>query len=206
MQQHNPSPSAQPQNTRVSHHRLSTSSEEAEVDPQGRTKNDWQTMKSSKRNKNTPLAAVSAPPTKTHNRYKILAQEESQADSEGKSQPLPQQNHKPPPIFIHGVINYNQLIKSIIEVAEDEQYLTKSMANNVIKQTCSTQDTYRKIVKHFKENGIFFHTHQLKEERAYRVVLKYLHHSTDVQDIRQELLEMGHVARNIVNAYHRQTK
>jgi hypothetical protein len=38
------------------------------------------------------------------------------------------------------------------------------------------------------------------------VVLKYLHHSTDVKDIGQELLEMGHVARNIVNAHHRQTK
>jgi hypothetical protein len=37
------------------------------------------------------------------------------------------------------------------------------------------------------------------------VVLKYLHHSTDVRDIRQELLEMGHV-RNIVNVHHTQTK
>jgi hypothetical protein len=72
------------------------------------------------------------------------------------------------------------------------------LANNVIKLTSSTPDTYRNIIKHFKENGIFFHTYQLKEERAYRVVLKYLHHSTDVKDIRQELLEMGHVARNIV--------
>ena len=38
------------------------------------------------------------------------------------------------------------------------------------------------------------------------MVLKYLHHSTDIQDIRQELLEVGHVARNIVNVHHRQTK
>ena len=82
-------------------------------------------MKSTKRNKNTPRPALSAPSTQTHNRYEILAQEESQADSEGKSQPYTQQNHKPPPIFIHGVINYNQMIKSIREVAEDEQYLTK---------------------------------------------------------------------------------
>jgi hypothetical protein len=89
------------------------------------------------------------------------------------------------------------MIKSISEVAENEQYFTKSMANNVIKLTCSTPDTYRNIV---------FHTYQLKEERAYRVVLTYLHHSIDVQDIRQVLLEMGHVARNIVNAHHRQTK
>ena len=91
-------------------------------------------------------------------------------------------------------------------MAEDEQFLTKSMANNVIKLTCSTSDMYRNIVKHVKENGIFFHTYQLKEGRAFRAVLKDLHHSTDVQEIRQELLEMGHVARNIVNAHHRETK
>jgi len=91
-------------------------------------------------------------------------------------------------------------------MVEDEQYFTKSMANNVIKLTSFTPDTYRSLIKHFKENGIFSHTYQLKEERAYRVVLKYLHHSTDVKNIRQELLEMGHVARNIINAHHKQTK
>jgi hypothetical protein len=97
------------------------------------------------------------------------------------------------------------MVDSLREVAEDEKYFTKSMANNVIKLTCSTPDTYRNIIKHFIVNGIFFHTYLLKEERAYRVVHKYLHHSTDVQDKRQELLEMGHVSRNIVNAHNRQT-
>jgi hypothetical protein len=164
-------------------------------------------MKSQNRNNTTSSGpAVLTPPTKTQNRYAVLAQEASQADTEGKPLPPPLQNHKPPPIFIHGVINYDQMIKSIREVAEDEQYFTKSIANNVIKLTSYTLDTYRFLIKHFKENGIFFHTYQLKEERAYRVVFIYFHHSTDVKDIRQELLDMGHVARNIVNAHYRQTK
>jgi hypothetical protein len=98
------------------------------------------------------------------------------------------------------------MIACISEVAADEQYSTRSMANNVIKLNCNTPDTYRNIVKHCKDKGIFFHTYQLKEERAYRVVIKYLHHSTDEQDIRQELLEKGHSVRNIVNAHHRQSK
>jgi hypothetical protein len=62
------------------------------------------------------------------------------------------------------------------------------MANNVIKLTCTTPDTYHNLTKHSKEKGIYYHTYQLKEERAYRVVLKYLHHTTEVEDIRQELL------------------
>ena len=164
-------------------------------------------MKRTKRNKiSSPRPADLAPPTKTLNRYDILGQEVTQTDSEGKPPPpLLPQNHKPPPVFVHGVINYSQMIQSTREVAEDEQYFTKSMSY-VIKLSCSTPDTYRNIIKHFKESGILYHTYQLKEERAYRVVLKYLHHSTDIQDIRQELLEVGHVARNIVNVHHRQTK
>jgi len=98
------------------------------------------------------------------------------------------------------------MVKSIREVAEDEQYYTKSLANNIIKLNCTTQDTYRNLIKHFKENGIYYHTYQLKEERAYRVVLKYLHHSTDVEHIRQELHDLVHKVRNIINLHHRITK
>ena len=63
--------------------------------------------------------------------------------------------------------------------------------------------TYRTLIKHFKEKGIYCHTYQLKEEWAYRVFLKYLHHTTEMDDIRQELFSPGHVARNIVNVHHR---
>ena len=165
--QHEISPSTEAQNTQRNH-RTSTSSEEAEVDIQASTNNDWQTMKRTKRNKiSSPRPADLAPPTKTLNRYDILGQEVTQTDSEGKPPPpLLPQNHKPPPIFIHGVINYSQMIQSIREVAEAEQYFTKRMPNNVIKLSCSTPDTYRNIIKHFKEHGIVYHTYQLKEERA----------------------------------------
>jgi hypothetical protein len=127
--------------------------------------------------------------TETHNRYDILTQEVHQA--EPGEQPQPHKNHKRPPIFLHGVINYSEMIKSISKVAEDEQYFTKNISNNVIKLTCTTPDTYRNLIKHFKEKGIYYHTYQLKEERAYRVVLKYLHHTTEVEDIRQELFDLG---------------
>jgi hypothetical protein len=30
--------------------------------------------------------------------------------------------HKPPPIFVHGAVNYEEIIKQIRDVAEDEQY------------------------------------------------------------------------------------
>jgi len=80
------------------------------------------------------------------------------------------------------------------------------LANDVIKLNCTTPETYRKIIKHFKENNTYYHTYQLKEEQAYRIVIRYLHHSTDITKLRQELAELGHKARNIVNARNRITR
>ena len=98
------------------------------------------------------------------------------------------------------------MIKSLTEVAEEEQFLTKSLTNNVIKLAFSTPDTYRAIIKHCKEQNIYYHTYQLKEDRAFRVVIKHLHHTTDLDDIKNELLILGHEVRNKINVTHRQTK
>jgi hypothetical protein len=98
------------------------------------------------------------------------------------------------------------MINRIRYIAEDEQYTTKILTNNVVKINSVTPETYRNLIKYFKESNTYHHTYQLKEERAYRIVIKHLHHSTDTEDIRRELLELGHNARNIINAHHRITK
>ena len=118
----------------------------------------------------------------------------------------PTKMHEPLPIFLHVVINYNKMIHSINEVDKAEQFYTKSLANNVIKITLLTPETYRSLIKHFKETDVYYHTYQINEERAYRVVLKYLHYTTEIEDTRQDLLQQGLVARNIVNVRHRITK
>ena len=134
----------------------------------------------------------------------MLTNETNEDSTDGN--PSSMKIHKRPPIFVHGVIHYGEMIKRITDIAEDEQYCTKSLENNVTKITCGTPETYRILVKYFKGNNIFYHTYQLKEERAYRIVIKYLHHSTDTEDIKQELFELGHNVRNIINAQHRTTK
>ena len=98
------------------------------------------------------------------------------------------------------------MIKSLTEVAAEEQFLTKSLANNVIKLVCTTPETYRAIIKHCKEQNIYYHTYQLKEDRAFQVVIKHLHHTTDLDDIKNELQNLGHDMRNIINVKHRQIK
>jgi hypothetical protein len=140
----------------------------------------------------------------TSNRYDVLMDEASSPDAPTRTKP--QSIPKPPPIYVHGVIHHGPMIKSITEVAQEEQFCTKTLANNVMKISCTAPATYSAIVKHFKEKNIYFYTYQLKEERAFRVVLKYLHYTTDTDGIKRELLDLGHTVRNITNIRHRQTK
>ena len=119
--------------------------------------------------KKTQASAHTVPPsqTETSNRYEMLAEDSFLPEERGSTHPT--QVTKPPPIFLHGVLNFSEMMKSLTEVVEEEQFYTKSLANNVIKIVCLTPDTYRKIVTHCKERNIYYHTYQLKEERAFRV-------------------------------------
>jgi len=78
----------------------------------------------------------------------LLTNETNLNSAEGN--PSPTRNHKPQPIFIHGVINYGEMFNQIRNIAEDEQYTTKSLINNVIKINCVTPETYRILIKYFK--------------------------------------------------------
>jgi hypothetical protein len=56
------------------------------------------------------------------------------------------------------------------------------------------------------ERKQYHHSYQPKDERSYRVVIKHLHHMVELKDIADELSELGHKVRNIINAKYRQTK
>jgi len=56
----------------------------------------------------------------THNRYGLLTNEDS-IDGNPSSTKI----HIPRSIFVHGVINYGEMIQRIRDIAEDEQYCTK---------------------------------------------------------------------------------
>ena len=112
----------------------------------------------------------------------------------------------PPPIFIYGVTNLPEMRKTINELTNEDHYTIRSLANNTIKLLCQNPDTYRKLAKYMKEKNIIHHTYQPKEECSYRVVIRYLHHSVDIQELKEEISRLGHTVRNIINARHRITK
>jgi hypothetical protein len=47
---------------------------------------------------------------------------------------------------------------------------------------------------------------KIKQARAYRVVIRDLHHSISTNELKNELNEKGHLVRSIINVKHRATK
>ncbi|PNF22913.1 hypothetical protein B7P43_G13902 [Cryptotermes secundus] len=89
---------------------------------------------------------------------------------------------------------------------KEEQYTIKCQADNTIKVNCRTPDNYRKLVTILKENNVIYHAYQLKEEPAFRIALKHIHHSTRTEEIQTELSKKSHQVRNIINGRHRVAK
>lgn len=178
---------------------ISTSEEEIET---VNKEHSWQVVKSIKRRKTFNDKHTTDNNIISHNKYSPLATNDTEDTTSTRNEKIP----KPPPIFIYGVVNFSSMVTKLRDVIEDEQYVTKSMADNTIKINTNTPESYRKLVKFLNENNIVHHTYQPKEERAYRVVIKHLHHSLNTNDIKEELQALGHKVRNIINAKHRQTK
>ena len=76
----------------------------------------------------------------------------------------------------------------------------------MIKINVSTSDSYRRLIKQFQAENVVHHTYQPPRERAYRVVLRHLHHFIHPDVIKSELKSMGHIVRNVFNIRHRLTK
>jgi len=75
----------------------------------------------------------------------------------------------------------------LTDVAERDSYRTAALPNDTVKISANTIDTYRSLVKHMKEENFVHHTYQIKTERAYRIVIRYLHHSVPLDDIKENI-------------------
>jgi hypothetical protein len=109
---------------------ISTSGEEEET--QNNTNNEWQVIRNNTRKRNQ-LTQNNTPENKieTYNRYGILTNETNLNSTEGN--PSPTRNHKPPPKFIHEVINYGAMINQIRNIAEDSiQWMGSAIHHNYV--------------------------------------------------------------------------
>ncbi|KAL4132606.1 hypothetical protein QTP88_009730 [Uroleucon formosanum] len=144
------------------------------------------------------------------NRFSLFATNET-VDTDHQSTNMDLDNEPitatkpPPPIFIRTVNDYSTFCALIKELIKCDNFSCKSSING-IKLSTETAESYRSVIQFLQENKADFHTYQLKQEKAYRVVLRNLHHTTPINVIKNELESLGHTARNITNVLQRTTK
>lgn len=112
-----------------------------------------------------------------------------------------------PPVFLYGVRDFKLMISSLNTVFTSGQYTTKILPDQIVKIKMDSADNYRKFIHYLQERNTVYHTYQIKSERSYRVVLKYMHHSTDINEIKTAIEKAGiHKVRNILNVLQPKTK
>ena len=69
-----------------------------------------------------------------------------------------------PPVYLDGVINYNDMKNNITKNLEAEQYSTKLFNDNVGKINSFAADSYIKLIRHLENNKIIYHMYQIKDQ------------------------------------------
>lgn len=98
------------------------------------------------------------------------------------------------------------MTSNISKVINASEFTYKSFKDGQVRLMTKSISSYRTIVKYLDEKQIRFHTYQLKQERAYRIVVKNLHFTTPIDVIKDTIEKEGHKVRNIVNIKSRFTK
>lgn len=140
------------------------------------------------------------PTPTTPNRFESLTVEEPQITI-----PIVEKIPKPPPIFVDNVSNIQPLIKLLNEIVKDK-FEIKVLNNSQVKIQPSSPEAYSIIVKQLQEKETEFYTYKPKNERSFRTILKNMHHSIDIDDVKNELFDLGHKVTNMWNIKHRETK
>lgn len=143
--------------------------------------------------------APNSDPTTSINYFASLAENDDNEEETVANQDMDNSEPKPPPIMIPCVDDIRAMVNKFSKIIKPDEFTYKSLSGGNIRVMVKTIKSYRVLVKYLDDKGINFHTFQLKQERAYRVVVKNLHFSTPTVLIQDAIEEKGHKVRNIVN-------
>ncbi|KAK9511603.1 hypothetical protein O3M35_000227 [Rhynocoris fuscipes] len=135
----------------------------------------------------------------THNKYNLLPEVCDPPN------PTILSTTKSPPIYVYKINNYIQFVNQLKSVIDQNSFTCKARPQNILIST-NQSDDYRKVVHFLQQNHTEYHTYQMKEEKAFRVVFRNLHHTIPTEDIKQELIELGFRVRNVSNIKHPELK
>lgn len=177
------------------------------MDPQKKA-NDWQLVGKNKRNHSPEKCTVKKQtilndywlnkPIETENRFQILHEE----NEPGNTATI---TSKPPPITIYQVQNITPLQK-LLDSLINTRYQISSLGLHKIKLQLENTEDFNSALLALDKNKTEYHTYRPKQEKTYRVIMKGLHPSSDIDFIKDELKKEGHETTNIWNIRHRTSK
>ncbi|CAK9815586.1 Nucleic-acid-binding protein from mobile element jockey [Anthophora plagiata] len=118
--------------------------------------------------------------------------------------PPPIKQSLPPPIFLDEILDIQTMSRTLETAISRADYTIKAN-NDKIKILPKNPGAYRKAVKILTNLNARFNTFQLKQERAYRIVIRHIHHSADLNQLKEELSALGPEVTNINNIRHVKT-
>ncbi|KAL7724560.1 hypothetical protein ACLKA6_012871 [Drosophila palustris] len=104
---------------------------------------------------------------------------------------------KIPTLFLPKVAQIQPLLDRLDKLEGVKNgYNTKCIQNGAIRLHCNSMEIYNKISAELHNDNTELHTHQLRRERGYRVVIRHLHATTDRQWIHDQLTAQGSRSNN----------
>lgn len=159
---------------------------------------------SQKRRASTPPIPKKLPRSGTvpvSNKFELLSDLPSNSDNKEE-----QVTAKPPPINITGnwptgVATYQDLV-AFLKNAGGNTFTLKTTTRAVIIYP-NTPAAYRTFVHALKNSNCEFFTYQLQDDKQPTVVIRGLHPTTPIEEIKSELEDKGFIATKITNAVDR---
>lgn len=176
----------------------------------------WENVKGSKRSRTSPgqqgpqLKKITKitdywlnKPIDTKNSFENLQIEESTIQTANEvTNPT---HSKCPPIFVIGVENI-QPLKAVLDVTAKDSYSFKILNNNEVRIQPFSFESYKPIVNILKEKKTEYYTYQCKQDRKFKVVLKNIHPSVDIDELKNEIESHGHKVVSIINIVQNLTR
>lgn len=140
------------------------------------------------------------------NKFHVLDTAPQPSEKTAPEQSAVQAPHpKPPPIFIHQVGDIKPVQNELKDLIGDNFVLT-TMNGQQLKILLPTKEEYKKVTTMLTDKNTEFHSFQIKEEKAFRVVLRGIRPSTENDDIKTEIEELGYTVKNISVIRNARTK
>ncbi len=139
------------------------------------------------------------PPNKKRSADCLNTSSESESTGNMETSPTVPKNKPPPKITVSDITDYTKFCEEVTTALGEGNVTYRAISNCNALIAAKTDQHFRKLIELLKHHNAKYHTYTLKAERPYRVVVRGLHPNIDIDLIRHDLENLGHVPTNIVN-------